>query len=157
MITLDNVVTKLNDLIKNAIKYQLATSGPFFIGNIGDKTSFKNTDLIEYDVQFISSQRLDFDGGIIVNFAIVGKLGKAMIELFNSNSIVCNIYNLESTDGEFDLEEFEISTFEDCERIQIDINVIESQKKLLEFNNAIDEHINSDKISSLNTFVALKF
>ena len=154
---IDLIASKFNDLIHDALKYQLALNGNFYIANNKDNTTIDNDTLSEFGIQYITSGRLDFDGGIEINFLMAGHIGEMMLKLFGSNSLIGKIFNLESTDGEYDLELFALTDSGDCERISIDFNLSDySSDSLTTLIDLIDSHINSDSIGKLNTFSRLK-
>ena len=79
-----------------------------------------------------------------------------MLKLLGHNSITVNLYNLESTDGEYDLEIFHIDSVSDCERIHVSLNLSDFSDEVIDqFSTVIDSHINSDAVSKLRTYAAL--
>jgi hypothetical protein len=151
-----DTVKKLNRLMQYAFTYQLAVSGPFSVSNTNSETSISNDEFSKFGLRFISSNRLDYDGGIEVNFLSINKFGLNMLKLLGHNSITVNLYNLESTDGEYDLEIFHIDSVSDCERIHVSLNLSDFSDEVIDqFSTVIDSHINSDAVSKLRTYAAL--
>ena len=157
MNTKDQIAIKINDFLKDAFSYQLAKSGKYVISNNTAETTINNEIFNEFSLKFISSSRLDFDGGIEIQLLAIDDIGISMLELLEDNTISVNIYNLESTDGEYDLEKYEINRHIDCERVSTSLNFNKVTDKNVElFNDVIEAHINSIKIGSLKTYTALK-
>ncbi len=152
----NDAARKINHLLQFAFTYQLAVSGPFSISNTSNETSISNDEFSKFGLRFISSNRLDYDGGIEINFLSTHEFGMSMLKLLGHNSIMASIYNLESTDGEYDLEIFQINSIRDCERIDTSFNLSEFADEVIEqFSTVIDSHINSDAVSKLRTYAAL--
>lgn len=151
-----DVARKLNQLLQYAFTYQLAVLGPFTVSNTSNDTSISNDEFSKFGLRFISSNRLDYDGGIEINFLSIHDFGLNMLKILGHNSITADIYNLESTDGEYDLEIFHIDSVSDCERINASLNLSEFSDEVIEqFNAVVDSHINSDAIGKLRTYAAL--
>lgn len=152
----NDAARKINHLLQFAFTYQLAVSGPFSVSNTSNETSISNDEFSKFGLRFISSNRLDYDGGIEINFLSIHDFGLNMIKLLGHNSITADIYNLESTDGEYDLEIFHIDSVSDCERINSSLNLSEFSDEVIEqFSTVIDTHTNSDAIGKLRTYAAL--
>lgn len=152
----DNISRNVEALVQNALKYQLITEGAFIIYNKTRENELSNSSLEEFGIKHIASERLNFDGGIQLNLIAIGALGKSMMQISNQNSITASIYNLENTDGEFDLEEYHINELDDCERISASVDFHNmTNESIEELDTAINTYITSDKLSSLATFIAL--
>ncbi len=75
----------------------------------------------------------------------------------NNNSIVVNLYNLENTDGECDLEAFEINSYNDSERINIYLKASElGEESINQYIDLIKTHVNSQKNPELQNLYSIK-
>ncbi len=102
----DEITLMFNELVHTALKYQLAITGKFLLSQDTSQTELNNKELNQFGIHFTSSHRLDFDGGIQLNLLAIDQLGAEMLKSKGNNFIKGDIYNLESTDCETDLEFF---------------------------------------------------
>lgn len=154
----EKILVQFKTLLYSGLNYQLATRGAFKFSNSTSKTEVINSDISLFGYQFISSGRLEFDGGIELHFSLVNKLGIKSLELLGHNLITASIYNLESTDGEHDLEQFFIRDLDDCKFININLDFSKANESGLdELDTLLKSHIASTEIGSLRTFIAMKF
>jgi len=134
------------------MQYQLCISGEFTISRNKENNEINNELFASIGLQYVSSHRLDFDGGIQILLLAIDELGK----IFTSHSVDCvlyaNIYNLDEDGTE--LEAYLIKDRDDCDCFSVKKNI--ETNELEAFTKKLENYWSSDSIGSLRSFCALK-
>lgn len=153
----DAIAVEINALIRDALRYQLAISGPFQLTPESSRTSLRNSELNQFYLHYASSQRLEFDGGIQVNFIVIGDLGRSLLEYAKNNSIRLSVYNLASTDGEEDLALHDVAAADDIDSLHAGLNLAGADEAHLPtIASVVRSHRESNRIGALRTYTALR-
>lgn len=148
-----STISILTSLVQLAAKYQLATSGEFCISRQSNTNEIDNAAFSETDLQYVSSSRFDFDGGIEVVFCAVGELAVILQNYSVPAAFIVSIYNLH--DGS-ELDNYLVADKEDCEFINVSSTNSLAQNTSPQLIADLDNYWNGDKIGQIRSFVALK-
>jgi hypothetical protein len=145
-------ISILNDLVRLATQYQLSISGEFVISRSREANGIDNELFSNVGLQYVNSNRLDFDGGIEIALLGIGELGNILTAYSEDCILFASIYNL-NEDGT-ELEDYIIEDREDCDFLSVKKEIDANQAKALA--QKLENYWNSDSIGSLRSFCAIK-
>ena len=145
-------ISILNDLVRLATQYQLCISGEFTINRNKQFSKIDNELFGNFDLKFINSGRLDYDGGIELTLIATGELAIILNETANDCSILVSIYNLHGED--YELEDYIIRDRDDCRFLNVNKEIVIDSAETLA--NKIYDYWNGDRIGALRSFCGMK-
>ncbi len=145
-------IPKLELLLQLAARYQLATSGEFNISRHSGWCEIDNDAFSEVGLQYVSSKRLDFDGGIELEFCGKGELAE-ILKRYNVTTFTANIYNLHD---DSELENYLIEDKEDCDFVNVSISNTFASSTEHKLAAELQDYFDGDKVGTIRSFTALK-
>ena len=145
-------ISILNGLVKLSAMYQLSINGEFNISRNKQLNKIDNELFGNFDLKYINSGRLDFDGGIELTLIATGELANIFNECNIDCALLVSIYNLNGED--YELEDYIVRDREDCDFFNVDKDIKSGNKELLA--QKLEEYWNGDRIGTLRSFCAIK-
>lgn len=149
---IDKCISTLNSLVTLAVQYQLSIGGQFTISRHKQQNEINNELFGTFDLKYINSGRLNFDGGIELTLIATGELANILSECGNDCSLLVSIYNLDE-DG-YELENYLISDREDCDFLNVNKDIVGDNITTLA--TRLDDYWNGDRIGALRSYCAMK-
>jgi hypothetical protein len=145
-------ISILNNLVQLSAMYQLSIDGEFNISRNKQLNKIDNELFANFDLKYINSGRLDFDGGIELTFVATGELANIFNDCNIDSALLVSIYNLNGED--YELEDYIVRDREDCNFLNVDKDIENGNAELLA--QKLEDYWSGDRIGALRSFCAMK-